>query len=74
MYFMLGDEADAEQSRGQKLFVYGAIFVPHESTKALTDGVDAALQMREGVQTSVSISSPLAGTLTNGWLRFCPRV
>jgi hypothetical protein len=28
MYLMLGDEADAEQSRGQKFFVYGAIFVP----------------------------------------------
>lgn len=42
MYFMLGDEADAEQSRGQKFFVYGAIFVPHESTKPLSDGVEAA--------------------------------
>jgi hypothetical protein len=41
MYLMLGDEADAEQSRGQKFFVYGAIFVPEESIKPLSDGVEA---------------------------------
>jgi hypothetical protein len=41
LYLMLGDEADAEQSRGQKFFVYGAIFVPQESIKPLTDGVEA---------------------------------
>src|SRR6266478_696062 len=27
MFLMFGDEADAEQGRGQKFFVYGAIFV-----------------------------------------------
>jgi hypothetical protein len=42
MYLMLGDEADAEQSRGQKFFVYGAIFVPHERIKPISDGVEAA--------------------------------
>jgi len=45
MYLMLGDEADAEQSRGQKFFVYGAIFVPQESIKPLSDGV-------EGIRTA----------------------
>jgi hypothetical protein len=40
MYLMLGDEADAEQSRGQKFFVYGAIFVPQEGIKPLNDGVE----------------------------------
>src|SRR5262245_24921154 len=42
MYLMLGDEADAEQSRGQKFFVYGAIFVPHERIKPISDSVEAA--------------------------------
>jgi hypothetical protein len=42
MYLMVGDEADAEQSRGQQFFVYGAIFVPHEAIKPLSDGVEAA--------------------------------
>jgi hypothetical protein len=41
MYLMVGDEADAEQSRGQKFFVYGAIFVSHDSSKPLSDGVEA---------------------------------
>jgi hypothetical protein len=27
MYLMFGDEADAEQGRGQKFFVYGAVFI-----------------------------------------------
>ena len=40
MYLMLGDEADAEQSRGQQFFVYGAIFVPQEVIKPLNDGVE----------------------------------
>ena len=31
---------DAEQSRGQKFFVYGAIFVPQEGIKPLNDGVE----------------------------------
>jgi hypothetical protein len=35
MYLMFGDEADAEQSRGQKFFVYGAIFIPTNSVAAL---------------------------------------
>jgi hypothetical protein len=42
MYVMLGDEADAEQGKGQKYFVYDAIYVPQENIKALNDGVEAA--------------------------------
>jgi hypothetical protein len=42
MYLMLGDEADFEQGRGQKFFIYGAIFVPPESIKPLSDAVEAA--------------------------------
>jgi hypothetical protein len=30
---MVGDEADAEQGRGQRFFIYGAIFVPEESIR-----------------------------------------
>ncbi len=29
MYLMYGDEADAEEGRGQKFFLYGAIFIEH---------------------------------------------
>lgn len=32
---MFGDEADPEQGRGQKYFVYGAVFVPTEKLRAL---------------------------------------
>jgi hypothetical protein len=39
---MLGDEADAEQGKGQKFFVYGAIYVPQENIKSLSDGVETA--------------------------------
>ena len=42
MYLMLGDEADFEQGKGQKFFVYGAIFVPPEAVKSLCDGIEAA--------------------------------
>jgi hypothetical protein len=41
MYLMLGDEADFEQGRGQKFFVYGAIFIPPEGIKPLSDGIEA---------------------------------
>jgi hypothetical protein len=40
MFVMLGDEADAEQGRGQRFFVYGAIQA--DNIKALNDGVEAA--------------------------------
>jgi hypothetical protein len=29
VYLMYGDEADAEEGRGQKFFLYGGIFVEH---------------------------------------------
>ena len=39
MYLMFGDEADAEQGRGQKFFVYGAVFIK-TYVKALHDGIE----------------------------------
>ena len=39
MYLMFGDEADAEQGRGQKFFVYGAVFVDAENVEPLHDGI-----------------------------------
>jgi hypothetical protein len=42
MYFMFGDEADREQGRGQKFFVYGAIFVPTDNIPALHDQIEKA--------------------------------
>ncbi len=42
MFLMFGDEADAEQSRGQKFFVYGAIFIPTNSVAALHAEVEKA--------------------------------
>jgi hypothetical protein len=39
---MFGDEADREQGRGQKYFVYGAIFVPTNSMQALHAAVEKA--------------------------------
>jgi hypothetical protein len=41
MYLMLGDEADFEQGKGQKFFVYGAIFIPPDSIKPLSDAIEA---------------------------------
>jgi hypothetical protein len=40
MFLMFGDEADAEQGRGQKFFVYGAIFVASNSAKQLHSEID----------------------------------
>ena len=39
MYLMFGDEADAEQGRGQKFFVYGAVFINAEQVAELHDDV-----------------------------------
>jgi hypothetical protein len=41
MYFMFGDEADAEQGRGQKFFVYGAVFIDAANVEVLHDGIQA---------------------------------
>lgn len=35
MFFMFGDEADQEQGRGQKFFLYGAIFAPSDNMPKL---------------------------------------
>jgi hypothetical protein len=42
MYFMFGDEADREQGRGQKFFVYGAIFAPSNNMPALHTQMEKA--------------------------------
>jgi hypothetical protein len=39
MYLMFGDEADADQGRGQKFFVYGAAFINSLSAEDLHDGI-----------------------------------
>jgi Protein of unknown function (DUF3800) len=39
MYLMFGDEADAEQGRGQKFFVYGAVFIDAANVQKLHDGI-----------------------------------
>lgn len=41
MFLMLGDEADAEQGKGQRFFVYGAVFIQADNIKALSDAVEA---------------------------------
>jgi hypothetical protein len=42
MFFLFGDEADREQGRGQKFFVYGAVFVPAEKMPALHSEMENA--------------------------------
>jgi hypothetical protein len=39
MYLMFGDEADADQGRGQRFFVYGAVFINSAATEYLHDGI-----------------------------------
>lgn len=41
MHLMYGDEADHEQDRGQKFFVYGAVFVDVDRAPALHTAIDA---------------------------------
>jgi hypothetical protein len=42
MHFMFGDESDREQGRGQKYFVYGAIFVRTNYMQALHKSIEQA--------------------------------
>lgn len=42
MHCMVADEADAEQGRGQKFFIYGAIFVEQGKLKSLHEEVESA--------------------------------
>ena len=44
MFLMIGDEADVEQGKGQRFFIYGAIFVQADNIKVLTDEVEAIRQ------------------------------
>jgi|NGEPerStandDraft_6_1074524.scaffolds.fasta_scaffold94857_1 hypothetical protein len=51
MFVMYGDEADAEQGRGQKVFVYGGVFIPVACIQRLHDtieGMRAKYGFREG--------------------------
>ena len=51
MYLMFGDEADREQGRGKKFFVYGAIFVHTNSIPALHDEIAKARRQAGLVDT-----------------------
>jgi hypothetical protein len=42
MYLMFGDEADHDRGRGQKFFVYGAIFVHADCLPTLHDAIETA--------------------------------
>jgi hypothetical protein len=48
MFLLFGDEADPEQGRGQKYFVYGAIFAPTEKLPALHSEIEK-LRMAAGL-------------------------
>jgi hypothetical protein len=39
MFLMFGDEAYADQGRGQKFFVYGAVFIEADHVQALHDEI-----------------------------------
>jgi hypothetical protein len=39
MYLMFGDEADADQGRGQKFFIYGAVFINSADVETLHNGI-----------------------------------
>jgi hypothetical protein len=56
MYFMFGDEADADQGRGQKFFVYGAIFVPATNMPPLHAQVESA-RIASGLANTDSLKS-----------------
>ena len=56
MYFMFGDEADADQGRRQKFFVYGGIFVPAENMPPLHIQVERA-RMAAGLANTDSLKS-----------------
>ena len=48
MYLMYGDEADAEEGRGQKFFLYGGIFIDH--SQVLTAHEQIAAPQRCGLR------------------------
>jgi hypothetical protein len=56
MYFMFGDEADVDQGRGQKFFVYGAIFVPADNMPPLHTQVERA-RIGAGLSNTDSLKS-----------------
>jgi hypothetical protein len=59
MHVMLGDEADAEQGRGQKFFIYGAVFIDSENIWTLHDRMerlrrDAGFAATDSLKSAVS--------------------
>jgi hypothetical protein len=56
MYLMFGDEADHAQPSKKKFFVYGAIFVPINSVKALHTEVELA-RVKAGLAKTDSLKS-----------------
>jgi hypothetical protein len=56
MYLMFGDEADHVQSSKKKFFVYGAIFVPVNSIKALHTEI-ALARAKAGLANTDSLKS-----------------
>src|SRR5262245_65547225 len=44
MFLMFGDEADREQGKGKRFFVYGAIFIDTDRIPALHDEIEKARQ------------------------------
>ena len=42
MFLLFGDEADSDRGRGQKFFVYGAIFVPSDTLQGLHAAIEKA--------------------------------
>lgn len=64
MFLMFGDEADPEQGRGQKYFVYGAIFVPIDKLPALHAEIER-LRSASGLTNTDSLKSA-SGTRPKG--------
>jgi len=54
MFLLFGDEADSDRGRGQKFFVYGAVFAPTNSLQALHAEVEKA-RADTGLKTTDSL-------------------
>jgi len=58
MYLMYGDEADAEEGRGQKFFLYGGIFIDHSQVWTAHEQIE---QLRKGADFAAGDSLKFAG-------------
>src|SRR5262245_17489387 len=66
MYLMFGDEADAEQGRGQKFFVCGAMFVDVDHVERLHDRIqDVRDKFGYGYTDSLTFSGCPKGIARN---------